>query len=652
MIHQIRLYGILLGLLMALSLTAQVKEGVRTIVHENQVYIYHNLKLDAGYGFNIYRDGEQLNIEPVMGAAYPEDFAVVLGDQYQAFAEMVNADSPANLFYKLKSNLPMQRLASFLNPELATALGRLYIDSVKTDGQVVEYRLEIVNNLGEASMETYTVQVPLTPHTADSPTELVATNKGDEVTLKWSYSKTNKSIDDKIIQFNVFRQTGNGLEKLNEDIIIRNGARDQFKINFKAAQIGLKETYVVHAVDIAGQEYQSRPLVYQIRDNEPPSAIGGVTASVDGNSITISWNMGTDIDLAGYNVYRSRNMRDGYQRINGVQLDPLNTYFIDSTAREGKTFSYKVTAVDLSNNESEQSLAAQGRINDNIAPDTPLGLSASLQDQTIQLSWSPIENQSNFRSYVVLRKLANGQAKAYTRLNQEDLNSTQWKDSGRGGEGFIEGELYQYCLLAMDSARNFSDSVFTNVKIPDLTPPTPPQVVQATNQNGLHALLRWTASQSADTENYQLYRTNEAGKQDELIQLNRDTRQYKDTTVVKGHTYSYAVAAIDSLGNRSDLTSSDLVVVKDNDPPRSVRNVMIDLVNNQINWEPVVAFDLAGYNIYQADIPTGEYKKVNAEVRKETYFSSENLESGKWYRVRSIDISGNESKPSKPMQAK
>ncbi len=649
----LKTYIILVALICCANPTfAQVKEGLRIAVKQDKVFIYHNLKLPAGYGFHIYRDAEKLNDEPITGQLYPDEFAVALGDDYETLAGMMKAESPANLFFKLKSNLPMQRLASFLYPQIAQGLGRLYIDTPLIDGRQANYKIEITNNFGEPTGEIHEASVVLRPHDFPSPSNLSVTNKGERVTIKWNYEKPVKNEDDKVIQFNVFRRTAQGDEKLNNDIIIRNGAKREFKFNFESDAVGRPEEYFVNAVDITGDSRASNVITYVLKDTEAPAAVGGVNAITNENRITISWNMGTEPDLAGYNVYRSENMRDGYQKINKALLDALNTFFIDSTARHGKSFSYKISAVDLSGNEGVLSLAVQGRINDKIAPQSITDFTADLDNQTISLNWNPIQNQNGFRSYIVLRKQMNSGAKAYARLNKEDLRNNSWTDNGRGGNGFIEGVSYQYCVLAMDSARNFSDSVFVSLQIPDVTPPTPPEVAQATNKDGLFVQLRWTGSTSADTENYQIYRISESGETQKIALVYRDTRQYQDSSVVKGQTYSYAISAIDSLKNEGVQTSTEKVLVKDHDPPRSVRNVMIDLSNYQIKWEPVVAFDLAGYNIYQADIPTGEFRKINNEPWTTTLFTAESLEAGKWYRIRSVDESGNESKPSKPTQAK
>ncbi|MEM7109224.1 MAG: hypothetical protein AAF519_13440, partial [Bacteroidota bacterium] len=367
--------------------------------------------------------------------------------------------------------------------------------------------------------------------------------------------------------------------------------------------------------------------------------------------ITVTWNSNTAPDAAGYYVYRSKRMREGYKKINQKPLDLLTTFFIDSTAREGQGYSYKVSAVDKSGNESALSLAAKAMIEDNIAPDPVANVNASYDQDQVVVSWNPISQPQGFRSYIISRKqLGNGTA-SYTRLNNDDLRKNSWTDYGQSGKGFLEGARYEYRILVVDSAQNFSDPTVVQLQIPDVTPPEAPASLQAINENGAWVNLRWNGSQSADTERYRIYR--KSNNEPVLLSALPSTiRNYRDTSAIKGNSYTYLVTAIDSLNNESQPVYSDTIAVRDFDPPRSVRNVRISLSDQRISWEPVVAFDLAGYHIYEADIPTGEFLQINEVVVEETRYLTDRLQPGKWYRVQSVDISGNQSKPSEPQQAK
>ena len=87
------------------------------------------------------------------------------------------------------------------------------------------------------------------------------------------------------------------------------------------------------------------------KDTFPPTPPRGLTAIYAAGAVELVWTANTEADLAGYNVYRA----DGgaAQRIN---KDLLRTpIYRDTTAPAGRTFTYSVTAVDLSGNESRAS---------------------------------------------------------------------------------------------------------------------------------------------------------------------------------------------------------------------------------------------------------------------------------------------------------
>jgi hypothetical protein len=83
-----------------------------------------------------------------------------------------------------------------------------------------------------------------------------------------------------------------------------------------------------------------------VADTAPPAAPSSVTAIAGSSSVTLSWALGSEPDLAGYRV-----LRDGVQV---ASLGKVAT-FTDSGLTAGVTYAYVVRAVDTVGNVSSDS---------------------------------------------------------------------------------------------------------------------------------------------------------------------------------------------------------------------------------------------------------------------------------------------------------
>jgi fibronectin type 3 domain-containing protein len=90
-------------------------------------------------------------------------------------------------------------------------------------------------------------------------------------------------------------------------------------------------------------------------DTFPPAVPTGLTAVAGVNSIELAWARNLEDDFAGYQVYRSSES-GAPERIAGPIDAPT---FSDRAVEVGKKYSYTVTAVDRTGNESVPSMAAE-----------------------------------------------------------------------------------------------------------------------------------------------------------------------------------------------------------------------------------------------------------------------------------------------------
>ncbi len=113
-----------------------------------------------------------------------------------------------------------------------------------------------------------------------------------------------------------------------------------------------KVTAVVREAANSAESEDSAVVEIIPRDTFPPAPPKGLTAVYTGRAVELIWNASLEPDLAGYNVYRRSGDTD-FVRLN-TKLLPT-PIFRDNSVAQGKSYSYRVTALDLSNNESPPS---------------------------------------------------------------------------------------------------------------------------------------------------------------------------------------------------------------------------------------------------------------------------------------------------------
>jgi hypothetical protein len=117
------------------------------------------------------------------------------------------------------------------------------------------------------------------------------------------------------------------------------------------AQYDTEYRYTVTAVK---GRAESSPYVvnpFTAIDKFPPGVPTGLTILAGPDAVDLAWQRDTEPDLQGYYVYRSTN--GGPFERQGALVN-LPTY-IDHNVEHGKTYTYKVSAIDKKNNESAQS---------------------------------------------------------------------------------------------------------------------------------------------------------------------------------------------------------------------------------------------------------------------------------------------------------
>ncbi|MBI4455375.1 MAG: fibronectin type III domain-containing protein [Acidobacteria bacterium] len=90
------------------------------------------------------------------------------------------------------------------------------------------------------------------------------------------------------------------------------------------------------------------------KDVFPPVIPTGVAAMFSGGHVELVWEPNSEIDLQGYNIYRSGAIEGTFQKVNST---PVVVNSFSDTPPNAGVFYYRISAVDLKGNESASSEA-------------------------------------------------------------------------------------------------------------------------------------------------------------------------------------------------------------------------------------------------------------------------------------------------------
>ena len=225
------------------------------------------------------------------------------------------------------------------------------------------YTVEVVNARGRSAGLSNQVRVPLAP-TLAPPTGLEARVTAEGVALSFSAPATPPATasGERTHALRIYRRiAGAAAETVAGELPLPASPP-----GFLDTTIEWEKNYQYRIttvtrlappggtpVEVEGDDATVEVLAH---DSFPPAAPTGVEAvatAIGGQSfIDLTWNLNSEADLAGYNVYRREGDAQP-QKINGELLK--TPAFRDPNVAAGHTYLYSVSAVDLRGNESGRS---------------------------------------------------------------------------------------------------------------------------------------------------------------------------------------------------------------------------------------------------------------------------------------------------------
>jgi len=310
--------------------------------------------------------------------------------------------------------------------------------------------------------------------------------------------------------------TDSGMSPTQTITVVADGAKHTF-----STVTGVQRLYLVNASTTATATVKEFDIFGSYVDKMPPNAPTDLTASAGDSKAILSWTTPTGGGvISGYNVYK------GGVKVNS-SLIKSNTYTVTGLTN-AMTYSFQVTAVDDSGNESEKSTAVSVYLPDLDAPSKPTGLVATASGLKAILSWNA-NTESDLAGYSVYQDGS---------LIATGLTTTSYTATGLSPK-----TTYKYQVAAFDTDGNISEkSDQASVTTPDVMSvnfvPNKDSIIVQIMGGAPPYFVDWgEGSESVNATNYTIPNLTE--DTDYTVTVTDDTGKTITQTVNTGHMKAF-----------------------------------------------------------------------------------------------------------------
>jgi fibronectin type 3 domain-containing protein/TolB-like protein len=191
------------------------------------------------------------------------------------------------------------------------------------------------------TVQATTKALPLPPANIN-----LTSNEVKKVTLSWSLND-----DQDIGGYILYRREKDGTLKKLDTVESNVAAYEDDGGFFSNLEHGTEYSYALSSINTYKVEGPKSPIFSA--DTKPlPSKVIGLQGELLGSQATLNWQSNNEVDIQEYLVYRSRSCKNVRKLLT---LSSTTTNFTDSDIEPGRTYCYRVSAVDIDNLEGDYS---------------------------------------------------------------------------------------------------------------------------------------------------------------------------------------------------------------------------------------------------------------------------------------------------------
>lgn len=366
-----------------------------------------------------------------------------------------------------------------------------------------------------------------------------------------------------------------------------------------------------------GDASLNAPYVQYIIDRTAPSVPVGVTTEASTGMIEVSWTMGTEKDIDGYVIYRSRNGKN----YSVVKENVHTVNYIDRDIEPGIQYYYRIAVRDQAGNESEQSESVNAMMQNDteapvvqsVAPEN--GATVGNSNQTFQ-----VMAQDNWKLNSIQVLYAINDSVSYTEfINQSNINNYyRTVAASLPVSKCKHGDKIKIKIILTDAQglQSVDDTIVYTID------KEAPKVKNVTAVGDAEKItINWSGDGESDLAGYKVYRRKAQEKAYSLIAQrsakNTTNYQYEDYNVDGNETYYYKVEAIDKTGNTSSLVSESAWIVVNPVLTAAFDTDLIQEVNVEYVYDASTTVSDLGVQSYAFDF--GDGKTASGTAKKQVH---------------------------------
>ncbi len=370
-----------------------------------------------------------------------------------------------------------------------------------------------------------------------------------------------------------------------------------------------------------------------IIDRSAPSKVTGVEVVGDEGAISLQWESVSENDIASYEVERAE---EGENLFKKIKTTTNTLYCTDTNVKQGKTYIYRICAVDIAGNKGEVSdeIYATVRRDEEAPVVTGISPSQEIIGSNPTLKVLAMDN-ARLQSILVEYREAGSEGGWYEIATINTGEKNQYQELTWNTDGLMEETVYEVRAKAVDAAGNESEYVTRSYTL-DLAAPQTPELTVKTGSFCIE--MEYSENTEEDFRCYKIYRRAYGEKDYTCIQATIQN-EFTDAVPETDTTYYYKVRAYDIYGNYSESTVEHSYAnnVDKIAPVAELPETVFGFTGMEVGFDGTMSNDNVRINRYEWDFGDGT---TTTGVRPSHTYE----ESGTYNVTLTVrDAAGNES---------